>query len=84
MSVIYMKHPQHGTKVAIAESEAVADEANGWMRFDVTAHEMPVDAPKSVPEDIHDIDTLRAKYETRFGKPPDMRWKASTLLMELA
>lgn len=33
--VIYMKHPIHGTKVSVAETEAVADEANGWVRFEV-------------------------------------------------
>jgi hypothetical protein len=31
---IYLKHPRHGTKVAIAEAEAVADEKTGWVRFD--------------------------------------------------
>lgn len=31
---IYLKHPTHGQKVAIAEEEAVADEENGWERFD--------------------------------------------------
>lgn len=31
---IYLKHPKHGSKVAIAEAEAVADEKNGWERYD--------------------------------------------------
>lgn len=31
---IYLRHPTHGQKVAIAEEEAVADEENGWERFD--------------------------------------------------
>lgn len=31
---IYLKHPVHGHKVAIAEEEAVNDEENGWERFD--------------------------------------------------
>lgn len=31
---IYLKHPIHGHKVAIAEEEAVNDEENGWERFD--------------------------------------------------
>ena len=30
---IYLKHPDHGTKVAIAEVEARADEKNGWVRY---------------------------------------------------
>lgn len=31
--VIYMKHPVHGTKVAVAELEAASDEKNGWVRY---------------------------------------------------
>ena len=31
---IYLRHPVHGHKVAIAEEEAVGDEENGWERFD--------------------------------------------------
>jgi len=31
--VIYLKHPEHGTKVAICDMEAVADEKNGWTRY---------------------------------------------------
>ena len=31
---IYLKHPVHGHKVAIAEEEAINDEENGWERFD--------------------------------------------------
>ena len=33
--VIYMRHPVHGKKVAIAEAEAVYDEKNGWERFEL-------------------------------------------------
>ena len=31
--VIYLHHPIHGTKVAIAESEAEADVQNGWIVY---------------------------------------------------
>ena len=31
--VIYLKHPVHGTKVAIADLEAEQDEKNGWVRY---------------------------------------------------
>ena len=31
--VIYLKHPIHGTKIAIAESEAEADVQNGWIVY---------------------------------------------------
>ena len=32
--VIYLRHPVHGSKVAIADAEADADEKNGWKRFE--------------------------------------------------
>jgi len=51
--VIYMRHPVHGTKVAIAENEAAADEANGWVRENVGAlltPETPALPPVTVPE----------------------------------
>ena len=35
--VIYMRHPVHGNKVAIADAEAVYDEKNGWERYDAGA-----------------------------------------------
>ena len=37
MAVIYLRHPQHGAKVAISEHEAECDEMYGWERFDPTA-----------------------------------------------
>jgi hypothetical protein len=32
--IIYLHHDVHGDKVAISEEEAVADERNGWARYD--------------------------------------------------
>jgi len=37
--VIYMRHPFHGNKVAIAEAEAEADEKNGWERYTLESTE---------------------------------------------
>ncbi len=31
--VIYLKHPVHGTKVAVSDVEANLDMQNGWQRF---------------------------------------------------
>jgi hypothetical protein len=36
MTSIYLKHPVHGAKVAIAEAEAAYDEKSGWVRYDPT------------------------------------------------
>jgi hypothetical protein len=41
MPIIYMKHDVHGAKVANIEAEAVADEANGWVRYTL---DTPVEA----------------------------------------
>lgn len=31
--VIYLKHPKHGTKVAISDMEAQSDIQNGWEEY---------------------------------------------------
>ena len=31
---IYLRHPKYGTKVAVMEMEAAADEERGWERYD--------------------------------------------------
>ena len=33
MSIIYLRHPIHGEKVATMEAEAAYDELRGWERF---------------------------------------------------
>ncbi len=33
MAIIYLKHPDHGTKIATMEIEAENDEQNGWVRY---------------------------------------------------
>jgi hypothetical protein len=30
---IYLRHPIHGTKVAMMEAEAIFDEEHGWTRY---------------------------------------------------
>lgn len=32
--IIYLRHPEHGTKLATMEEEAIFDESNGWVRYD--------------------------------------------------
>jgi hypothetical protein len=50
MPVIYMKHAVHGAKVANMEAEAVADEANGWVRYTLDTPTEEVVAPVNVLE----------------------------------
>ncbi len=46
MSAIYLRHPQHGEKVATSEGEASYDQGNGWVRF---TPGLPVAAPVQAP-----------------------------------
>jgi len=46
MPIIYLKHPDHGTKIATMELEAEFDEKNGWVRYtDDTLLEEVIAAP---------------------------------------
>lgn len=47
MPIIYLRHPVHGDKVAIAELEAEQDEQNGWTRY--TLGQDPDGAVDSAP-----------------------------------
>jgi len=40
--VIYLRHPVHGTKVAISEVEALHDAEHGWEKFDLSSPDEPV------------------------------------------
>jgi len=93
--IIYMKHPQHGTKVAIAEDEAIEDEKNGWVRYEVAAILKPI--PNFQPENNEflesspvtevinedDISILRDKWKEKYGKLPHHRKGIETLKAEL-
>jgi hypothetical protein len=37
---IYLKHPQHGTKVAISDLEVEEDVKNGWKVYNLDAPEV--------------------------------------------
>lgn len=72
--MIYLKHETHGTKIALCEQEAVFDEENGWKRYN----------PNQVESEIHDeFESVRAKWEEKFGKKPHHKKSLETLLDEL-
>jgi hypothetical protein len=54
MPTIYLKHAIHGAKVANMEAEAVADEANGWVRY-------TLDTPCEVVEEVAPVNVLEVK-----------------------
>jgi len=59
MPMIYLKHPQHGCKIASFDVEAQEDERNGWVRY-------TNDTP-SLSEDAAPVNELEVK---RRGRPP--------------
>ena len=60
---IYLKHFIHGTKVAISELEAQADEENGWVRY-------TLDTPSVDDEAAPAVNMLEVK---RRGRPPKIQ-----------
>lgn len=88
MAVIYLKHSRHGTKVAVSEVEAVADEANGWERYSLAAIlqpsiELPNQVVTGIDIDSSDLGELRTQWAAKFGKPPHHRKSISTLRAEV-
>ena len=86
--IIYMKHPIHGRKVAIAEEEAVADEKNGWLRYEVPALFLPPSTDKPIetinPElEMSELDSLREQWRAKHGKAPHYKKGIDTLRAEL-
>jgi hypothetical protein len=69
MPIIYLKHPTHGAKVAIAVQEAEADKRNGWVEFDPTvAAPALVEAVQKAPV----VNALPLK-RGRARKSPDLQ-----------
>jgi hypothetical protein len=60
MAVIYMQHEIHGSKVAIVEQEAEADEQNGWVRYNPDAPSSDLSDPVSVVP-VNDLDAKRRR-----------------------
>lgn len=52
---IYLRHPEHGTKVATMELEAENDEQNGWVRY---THDTP-----SISEEVEEVETVEEATE---------------------
>lgn len=81
--MIRMEHPLHGIKHALLESEAEADEKNGWRR----APELDA-STFAAHDDIDlklspDADDPAERYEAIFGRLPDGRWSRARIIAEL-
>lgn len=59
MPLIYLRHLDHGTKIATMEMEAEYDESNGWVRFDPDTPSAPAAA-----------DVTNGLVSRRRGRPP--------------
>jgi len=68
VAVIYLRHPIHGTKVAMMDAEAEADERNGWKRFAPEAPAAPV-APEPTPEPI--VEPANQLHRARRRRAPE-------------
>jgi len=58
MAVIYLQHPQHGTKVATMDAEAIHDEEYGWVRYNPAA-------PAPTPEKSESVNGLASRRRSR-------------------
>lgn len=69
MPIIYLKHPDHGSKVATMEAEAEYDEQNGWVRY---THDTPsiskevetVEEPAEVAAPVNTLEVKRRRKTT--------------------
>jgi len=67
MSVIYLRHPIHGAKVAISEEEANNDAVYGWERFDIASLNLDVEDDKDETE-TDDLDSVNEMVAPKRGR----------------
>jgi len=67
MPNIYLKHPQHGSKIAISVMEAREDIENGWEEYDPNNDDLdtPASAEMSASENSNMGNSLRAHRRRR-------------------
>jgi hypothetical protein len=52
MPIIYLSHPDHGSKIANMEQEAEFDEQNGWTRYTI---DTPTETVEVVEEQLEPV-----------------------------
>jgi len=67
MSVIYLRHPIHGAKVAISEEEANNDAGYGWERFDIASLNLDVEDDEDETE-TDDLDSVNEMVTPKRGR----------------
>jgi hypothetical protein len=66
MPIIYLKHPDHGTKVAYMEAEANADVENGWVVYN-PANNVAKPAPQL------SVVTAKNEEEVKAEQPEELK-----------
>jgi len=62
MPLIYLQHPDHGSKVATMEQEAENDEQNGWTRYTIDTPTPVVEVVEEQLEPVVEVvNTLKPK-----------------------
>jgi hypothetical protein len=64
MPLIYLQHPDHGSKVATMEQEAENDEQNGWTRYTIDTPTLVVEVVEEQVEEpvaVEVVNTLKPK-----------------------
>jgi hypothetical protein len=67
MSVIYLRHPVHGAKVAISEEEANNDAVYGWERFDIASLNLDVEVDENETE-TDEVDSVNEMVAPKRGR----------------
>ena len=62
--IVYLRHPQYGTKVATLDQEVHDDEENGWERFDPTAPDVTETA-----EEVEEVSAVEPKKKSKESAP---------------
>ena len=62
---IYLQHSVHGSKVATMELEAIADEENGWLRYNP---DTPLDS-EAVPANELNVKRRRSRPVVEAAAP---------------
>jgi hypothetical protein len=63
MPIIYLKHPDHGTKVATMDQEAEFDEQNGWERYnlDTQLEELAQAVEEAIAAPVNTLEVKRRR-----------------------
>ena len=55
---IYLRHPDHGSKVATMEQEAEFDEQNGWVRY---TNDTPSEEEEMIAAPVNTLEVKRRR-----------------------